>query len=178
MEIISGTLQYPQGKSLEGPKGWETRGGDSATRQQVRAFIPRGGKYFEDDAKIVSIETLNVVAFCHLQGMVHRDWKPEFFNNSSLQTGEDHPNFVRIMYLVVYLSISRHGNSCESCCCVRGGKYFEDDAKVVSIEILNVVAFCHLQGMVHCDLKPEHGNSCGPESCCCVRLEQGLKLIP
>ncbi|KAL7608029.1 hypothetical protein Lser_V15G12783 [Lactuca serriola] len=38
----------------------------------------------------------------------------------------------------------------------RGGKYTEDDAKVVLIQILNVVAFCHLQGVVHRDLKPEN----------------------
>ncbi|KAF3515570.1 hypothetical protein DY000_02063535 [Brassica cretica] len=35
------------------------------------------------------------------------------------------------------------------------GKYSEDDAKAVLIQILNVVAFCHLQGVVHRDLKPE-----------------------
>ncbi|KAG2294450.1 hypothetical protein Bca4012_004461 [Brassica carinata] len=38
----------------------------------------------------------------------------------------------------------------------RGGKYSEDDAKEVLIQILNVVAFCHLQGVVHRDLKPEN----------------------
>ncbi|KAI3500496.1 hypothetical protein L1887_36318 [Cichorium endivia] len=38
----------------------------------------------------------------------------------------------------------------------RGGKYTEDDAKSVLIQILNVVAFCHLQGVVHRDLKPEN----------------------
>ncbi|XP_028760474.1 CDPK-related kinase 5 [Neltuma alba] len=38
----------------------------------------------------------------------------------------------------------------------RGGKYSEDDAKAVMIQILNVVAFCHLQGVVHRDLKPEN----------------------
>lgn len=37
----------------------------------------------------------------------------------------------------------------------RGGKYSEDDAKGVMVQILNVVAFCHLQGVVHRDLKPE-----------------------
>ena len=37
----------------------------------------------------------------------------------------------------------------------RGGKYSEDDAKAVLTQILNVVAFCHLQGVVHRDLKPE-----------------------
>ena len=37
----------------------------------------------------------------------------------------------------------------------RGGKYSEEDAKVVIIQILNVVSFCHLQGVVHRDLKPE-----------------------
>ncbi|KAI9120554.1 hypothetical protein K1719_007587 [Acacia pycnantha] len=38
----------------------------------------------------------------------------------------------------------------------RGGKYSEEDAKVVMIQILSVVAFCHLQGVVHRDLKPEN----------------------
>ncbi|GJT83222.1 CDPK-related protein kinase [Tanacetum coccineum] len=36
----------------------------------------------------------------------------------------------------------------------RRGKYYEDDAKAILIQILNVVAFCHLQGVVH-RLKPE-----------------------
>ncbi|KAG8649003.1 hypothetical protein MANES_08G060300v8 [Manihot esculenta] len=38
----------------------------------------------------------------------------------------------------------------------RGGKYSEDDAKTVMVQILNVVAYCHLQGVVHRDLKPEN----------------------
>ncbi|KAF2283690.1 hypothetical protein GH714_013966 [Hevea brasiliensis] len=38
----------------------------------------------------------------------------------------------------------------------RGGKYTEEDAKAVLIQILNVTAFCHLQGVVHRDLKPEN----------------------
>uniref|UniRef100_A0A1J3JTL5 non-specific serine/threonine protein kinase n=1 Tax=Noccaea caerulescens TaxID=107243 RepID=A0A1J3JTL5_NOCCA len=38
----------------------------------------------------------------------------------------------------------------------RGGKYSEDDAKAVLRQILDVVAFCHLQGVVHRDLKPEN----------------------
>lgn len=37
----------------------------------------------------------------------------------------------------------------------RGGKYSEEDAKAVMLQILNVVSFCHLQGVVHRDLKPE-----------------------
>ncbi|KAL5992682.1 hypothetical protein ACLOJK_013601 [Asimina triloba] len=40
-------------------------------------ILSRGGKYSEDDAKVVMIQILNVVAFCHLQGVVHRDLKPE-----------------------------------------------------------------------------------------------------
>ncbi|XP_051117194.1 CDPK-related kinase 5-like isoform X2 [Andrographis paniculata] len=38
----------------------------------------------------------------------------------------------------------------------RGGKFPECDAKKVMMQILNVVAFCHLQGVVHRDLKPEN----------------------
>ncbi|XP_041997812.1 CDPK-related kinase 1-like [Salvia splendens] len=38
----------------------------------------------------------------------------------------------------------------------RGGKYAEEDAKDVMVQILNVVAYCHLQGVVHRDLKPEN----------------------
>ncbi|KAM7270241.1 hypothetical protein ACFE04_029455 [Oxalis oulophora] len=38
----------------------------------------------------------------------------------------------------------------------RGGKYSEEDAKIVMVQILNVVAYCHLQGVVHRDLKPEN----------------------
>ncbi|TYH44776.1 hypothetical protein ES332_D11G218300v1 [Gossypium tomentosum] len=42
-------------------------------------ILSRGGKYTEDDAKDVMIQILNVVSFCHLQGVVHRDLKPENF---------------------------------------------------------------------------------------------------
>ncbi|KAE8672613.1 CDPK-related protein kinase [Hibiscus syriacus] len=42
-------------------------------------ILSRGGKYNEDDAKAVMIHILNVVSFCHLQGVVHRDLKPEGF---------------------------------------------------------------------------------------------------
>ena len=38
----------------------------------------------------------------------------------------------------------------------RGGRYTEEDAKSILVQILNVVAFCHLQGVVHRDLKPEN----------------------
>ncbi|PON75474.1 Serine/threonine protein kinase [Parasponia andersonii] len=38
----------------------------------------------------------------------------------------------------------------------RGGRYAEDDAKLIVVQILSVVAFCHLQGVVHRDLKPEN----------------------
>ncbi|KAL5229993.1 hypothetical protein ABZP36_028769 [Zizania latifolia] len=42
----------------------------------------------------------------------------------------------------------------------RGGRYPEEDAKVIVEQILNVVAFCHLQGVVHRDLKPEACLNC------------------
>ncbi|KAI4298434.1 hypothetical protein L6164_031995 [Bauhinia variegata] len=45
----------------------------------------------------------------------------------------------------------------------RGGKYSEDDAKAVMVQILNVVAFCHLQGVVHRDLKPENFLYCSKD---------------
>ncbi|KAG0590218.1 hypothetical protein M758_1G080200 [Ceratodon purpureus] len=38
----------------------------------------------------------------------------------------------------------------------RGGRYTEEDAKIVVRQILSIVAFCHLQGVVHRDLKPEN----------------------
>lgn len=37
----------------------------------------------------------------------------------------------------------------------RGGRYTEEDAKAIVIQILSVVSFCHFQGVVHRDLKPE-----------------------
>lgn len=43
----------------------------------IRFTLCRGGKYTEDDAKAVMMQILNVVSFCHLQGVVHRDLKPE-----------------------------------------------------------------------------------------------------
>ncbi|KAH9625918.1 hypothetical protein KSS87_023438 [Heliosperma pusillum] len=42
-------------------------------------ILSRGGKYTEEDAKAIIKQILNVVSFCHLQGVVHRDLKPENF---------------------------------------------------------------------------------------------------
>eukprot|EP00258_Populus_trichocarpa_P048205 XP_024464224.1 CDPK-related kinase 5 isoform X5 [Populus trichocarpa] len=42
-------------------------------------ILSRGGKYSEDDAKAVMVQILNVIAFCHLQGVVHRDLNLENF---------------------------------------------------------------------------------------------------
>ncbi|KAL8238264.1 hypothetical protein R6Q59_019347 [Mikania micrantha] len=41
----------------------------------------------------------------------------------------------------------------------RGGKYAECDAKGVLIQMLSVILFCHLQGVVHWVLKPENFNN-------------------
>ncbi|GAV72482.1 Pkinase domain-containing protein [Cephalotus follicularis] len=62
---------------------------------------------------------------------------------------EDHEN----VYIVMELC---EGGELLDRILSRGGKYSEDDAKDVMTQILNVVAFCHLQGVVHRDLKPEN----------------------
>ncbi|XP_068636525.1 CDPK-related kinase 5-like isoform X2 [Aristolochia californica] len=62
---------------------------------------------------------------------------------------EDHDNVYIVMELCEGGELLDRILSC-------GGKYSEDDARVVMIQILNVVAFCHLQGVVHRDLKPEN----------------------
>uniref|UniRef100_A0A1J3JFI4 non-specific serine/threonine protein kinase n=1 Tax=Noccaea caerulescens TaxID=107243 RepID=A0A1J3JFI4_NOCCA len=62
---------------------------------------------------------------------------------------EDHEN----VYIVMELC---EGGELLDRILSRGGKYTEEDAKTVMIQILNVVAFCHLQGVVHRDLKPEN----------------------
>nr|AAK54157.1 CaMK1 [Oryza sativa] len=46
-------------------------------------ILARGGKYSEEDAKVVMRQILSVASFCHLQGVVHRDLKPENFLFSS-----------------------------------------------------------------------------------------------
>ncbi|KAK1431627.1 hypothetical protein QVD17_08117 [Tagetes erecta] len=38
----------------------------------------------------------------------------------------------------------------------RGGRYYENDAKSIVIQMLSVASFIHLQGVVHRDLKPEN----------------------
>ncbi|KAI4319947.1 hypothetical protein MLD38_033480 [Melastoma candidum] len=38
----------------------------------------------------------------------------------------------------------------------RGGRYREDEAKPIVLQILSVVSYFHLQGVVHRDLKPEN----------------------
>ncbi|KAK6916477.1 Protein kinase domain [Dillenia turbinata] len=62
---------------------------------------------------------------------------------------EDHDN----VYIVMELC---EGGELLDRILSRGGKYSEADAKAVVVQILNVVAFCHLQGVVHRDLKPEN----------------------
>ncbi|KAJ4726735.1 CDPK-related protein kinase [Melia azedarach] len=42
-------------------------------------ILSRGGRYPEEDAKIIVEQMLSVISFCHLQGVVHRDLKPENF---------------------------------------------------------------------------------------------------
>ncbi|MCO5590989.1 hypothetical protein L7F22_044965 [Adiantum nelumboides] len=42
-------------------------------------ILSRGGRYSEEDAKVIVVQILNIVSFCHMQGVVHRDLKPENF---------------------------------------------------------------------------------------------------
>ncbi|KAG6469640.1 hypothetical protein ZIOFF_070570 [Zingiber officinale] len=43
----------------------------------LERILSRGGRYSEEDAKAIVIQILSVIAFCHLQGVVHRDLKSE-----------------------------------------------------------------------------------------------------
>ncbi|XP_028124553.1 uncharacterized protein LOC114321577 [Camellia sinensis] len=60
-------------------------------------ILSRGGKYSEEDAKAVVVQILSVVAYCHLQAVVHRDLKPELKLGGILtfmrMTGFDPRNF-------------------------------------------------------------------------------------
>lgn len=73
-----------------------------------------------------------------------------------------HPNLVRFydaceddlnVYIVMELC---EGGELLDRILSRGGRYSEEDAKFVVVQILEIVAFCHLQGVVHRDLKPEN----------------------
>ena len=72
-------------------------------------FIYRGGKYSEDDAKAVIFQILSVISFCHLQGVVHRDLKPEVvaiiklkFKEYSYSCGERYAENGYVMYLLLF----------------------------------------------------------------------------
>ncbi|CAH8305709.1 unnamed protein product [Eruca vesicaria subsp. sativa] len=79
-----------------------------------------------------------------LRALSGHDNLPHFYD-----AYEDHDN----VYIVMELC---EGGELLDRILSRGGKYTEEDAKTVMIQILNVVAFCHLQGVVHRDLKPEN----------------------
>ncbi|KAL3622301.1 Cyclin-dependent kinase 4 [Castilleja foliolosa] len=52
-------------------------------------ILAKGGKYTEEEAKLIIVQILSVVSFCHLQGVVHRDLKPENFLFSSRSEDAD-----------------------------------------------------------------------------------------
>ncbi|XP_020223434.1 probable terpene synthase 3 [Cajanus cajan] len=61
-------------------------------------ILDRGGRYPEDDAKAILVQILDVVAFCHLQGVVHRDLKPEEISDNVNQQGQMLKEDVRMMF--------------------------------------------------------------------------------
>ncbi|CAL0319551.1 unnamed protein product [Lupinus luteus] len=79
-----------------------------------------------------------------------------------LKTLSGHKNFVKFydafedvnnVYIVMELC---EGGELLDRILDRGGRYPEDDAKAIILQILDVVAYCHIQGVVHRDLKPEN----------------------
>ena len=68
-------------------------------------------------------------------------------------------NIIQVLYFLGknFVSATTSGDLQHYWCSsfYRGGRYNEGDAKIIVEQILNVVAFCHLQGVVHRDLKPE-----------------------
>lgn len=66
----------------------------------------RGGRYTEEDAKKIVVQMLSVVAFCHLQGVVHRDLKPEVLQtqNNLYVFGGLHPLHA-LLYILAEFSI-------------------------------------------------------------------------
>ncbi|XP_057954021.1 uncharacterized protein LOC131148323 [Malania oleifera] len=81
-------------------------------------ILSRGGRYIEEDAKAIVVQILNVVAFCHLQGVVHRNLKPENF----LFTSRDKDAPMKLIDFVKadgYCSFNIYGAGCSSvtlCC--------------------------------------------------------------
>ncbi|KAI7747244.1 hypothetical protein M8C21_004907, partial [Ambrosia artemisiifolia] len=52
-------------------------------------ILSRGGRYNENDAKSIVIQMLSIASFTHLQGVVHRDLKPELYFNLNHQRLND-----------------------------------------------------------------------------------------
>lgn len=61
----------------------------------------RGGRYTEEEAKLIIVQILSVVSFCHLQGVVHRDLKPEVYGEPLSPN-----NFLMLLMVVFLLSFS------------------------------------------------------------------------
>lgn len=57
------------------------RGGELLDR-----ILAKGGNYPEEEAKAIMVQIVSVAAYCHLQGVVHRDFKPENFLFSTEDT--------------------------------------------------------------------------------------------
>ncbi|KAJ0231468.1 CDPK-related kinase 5 [Hirschfeldia incana] len=114
------------------------KGGDSKGHQVAVKVIPKSKMTtaiaIEDVRREVKI----------LRALSGHNNLPHFYD-----AYEDHDN----VYIVMELC---EGGELLDRILSRGGKYTEEDAKTVMIQILNVVAFCHLQGVVHRDLKPEN----------------------
>ena len=95
--------------------------------------------------------------------------RQRFISEISILKNMDHPNILKL--LEVYQDDARYYVVTEVC---RGGELFDEivkrksfsekDASVIMSQILTAIHYCHLQNIVHRDMKPENVLLEGKES--------------